>query len=94
MLVIKLELWPMGSEKNKRELGRIDLWNNLKGTREYGSYEFTVTEDASPFNAGPLFEKGSIDDHPRRSYGWDVVKKALNQIDFQKLNSKGSKDNV
>lgn len=39
MIVIKVELWPFGSEANKRELVRGYVSNDGTGTKQIGNYK-------------------------------------------------------
>lgn len=39
MLVIKIEVWPHGSEYNKKLLGTCKIVNNGNGTKEFGQYD-------------------------------------------------------
>ncbi len=42
MIRIDLSLLPAGFEKNKRELGFIEIWNDLTGTLSKGNYKYRV----------------------------------------------------
>lgn len=43
MIVIRIELWPNGKEKGKRELGRLEIENDGSGTADLGNYDCAAT---------------------------------------------------
>lgn len=76
MLVVKIELWPHGAEKNKKQLHQIVIINTLKNKRrpEYGDY---IVND----------EKGNnieITNHLRSNGAMSLVKLALETLLFQR----------
>jgi len=83
MIVIKIELWPMGFESKKRELGRM-LIRNRGGTQKRGDYGVQVLRKGSGVQ---VLRKGSkskvlrecrVEDYPRESYNiWRLISRAL-----------------
>ena len=79
MIVVKVELWPKGVERLKRELGRMTLSNvGVSANGKRGDYDIKLmrkgTKDKVQRTAG-------ISGYPRESYPvWELVRLALNQI--------------
>jgi hypothetical protein len=72
MLVIKIELWPFGSEENKREICRGVIGNTGKGDHETGEYVYFLKDK------GEFYKKGEVKDFPRlKKNAWDLLKKCL-----------------
>ena len=38
MVVVKVELWPLGDESRKVQMGRLEIRNDLTGTATRGNY--------------------------------------------------------
>lgn len=85
MLVLKLELWPLGNEQSSKEIGRVYIANNAKTTQKdprYGSYTVAVCRKGTTEN--PLRGKvkatrtGTVENFPRLSLNvWRLVLRAL-----------------
>jgi hypothetical protein len=74
MIVIKIELWPMGFESHKKELGRM-LIDNIGGTRDRGDYRVRVLRKGSK---DKVMRQGEVKDYPRLSYNvWRLIRRAL-----------------
>ncbi len=74
MIVIKIELWPMGFESRKRELGRM-LIRNRGGTQKRGDYGVQVLRKGSTSKA---LRECRVEDYPRESYNiWRLIYRAL-----------------
>ncbi len=83
MIVVKIELWPGGSEKRAKEIGRTYI-NNVGGNYERGNYHVSVCRRGSTrvpqetyASAGhPEFapdapkatRTGSVTDYPREQF--------------------------
>lgn len=87
MIVVKLELWPGGDERRKREIGTTYI-NNVGGTDKRGDYDVRVMrKDYDPctislrqvFGEGKgITRKGHVSNYPRLSYNvWRLITKAL-----------------
>ena len=80
MIVIRVELWPLGFESRKREIGVARIWRT-GGTVASGTYEVALLkspEYASARNVGGVWRKGKVLDFPRRRLGpWDLLFRAL-----------------
>lgn len=74
MIVIKVELWPYGFEKNKKLLGYGVITNDGTGTKERGNYK-------AAFKYGDrTVIQSTVENFPRlRNNVWDLIKKALNR---------------
>lgn len=67
MLVVKLELWPLGDEGAAREIGRATI-GNIGGTSDRGDYAYEVTKD------GETVQQGEFRGFARRERdAWDLV---------------------
>jgi len=42
MILINLEMLPLGFQKGKRNLGTIQIWNNGTGTLSSGNYSYKI----------------------------------------------------
>lgn len=72
MVVIKIELWPLGFEENKQQLGEMYIANDCSGTQTRGNYKVKV------FGKKKQLAEGEIKDFPRKQQdGWDLLFRAL-----------------
>ncbi len=85
MIVVKLELWPLGDESRRRELGRTYVWNDGRSANpKRGDYGVAVARRG---HAGPWRDvvrgskaqrRGAVTDYPRLSYSvWRLIIRAL-----------------
>lgn len=73
MIVIKIELWPMGFESMKKEIGRM-LIDNQGGTDTRGDYRVRVLRKGTT----KVQREGTVENYPRKSYSiWRLVFRAL-----------------
>lgn len=85
MIVLKVELWPLGVEAAKRELGRAFIVNDGSGDRETGHYTVSVNRKgqtrvpSSIVPKGPRpFREGRVGPYPRLRYSvWRLVLRSL-----------------
>lgn len=85
MIVVKIEIWPFGSESNKREAGRMYLFNDGTGTEKRGNYNVRVCRkgkyepDREMIHEGKgCTRTGKVSNYPRISYNiWRLITKAL-----------------
>jgi hypothetical protein len=64
MLKVKIELHPFGDVSKKKELASLNIWNDASGTREVGSYGYTIAEPESYFSEEVKGE-GEVRDYDR-----------------------------
>ena len=84
MIVVKIELWPLGNEDEKREIGRTYI-SNVGGTPTRGDYKVRVCRkgqfEYDPRKAleGRGFTRtGEVSNYPRKSYNvWRLILRAL-----------------
>ena len=80
MIVIRVELWPLGFEAKKREIGVARI-SRVAGTKARGTYDVALlksAEYASARNVGRIWRKGKVSDFPGRRLGpWDLLFRAL-----------------
>jgi hypothetical protein len=78
MLVVKIEVWPWGSEDLKREIGVAEIVNTSRESSEVGDYEVTLRL------GGVVYAQAEISNYARTAEGgvprppWDLVRLALN----------------
>ncbi len=60
MIVVKIELWPGGDESKAREIGRIDIANNLKGDSNRGTYTVVLHKRLGKVKRG-IWKQGMVD---------------------------------
>ena len=78
MLVITIELWPHGNEKEKKHLGTAWIVNNLKGTLESGDYVVELSKWGRP---NEKWKTGHLVGFPRLKLGpWDLLYRALEEV--------------
>lgn len=80
MLVAKVELWPHGSESNKRTMTTLVIANDTTGNSEYGNYDVWDTAGAHPSDREARVHVGRIERFPRgrdQEHVVDLVTEAL-----------------
>lgn len=86
MLVIRVELWPLGLEQNRRLLATGLIYNDGSGDREYGNYKAAFSSDRGDGEDNPfqlwrgvgVKLDGEVKDFPRLERGaWDLSYLAL-----------------
>lgn len=84
MLVVKIELWPLGMESHKKTLAVGRIINDGSGSLSTGNYKVEL-HDAR----GRLWKTGRVENFPRRRLlAWDLLCRALASI-IGKRNSVG-----
>jgi len=77
MIVVKIEMWPLGFESKARELGRMYITNDGTGHEKRGNYNVAVCRKGSTDKKSPL-RTGRVEDYPRLSYNvWRLILRAL-----------------
>ena len=84
MIVVKIELWPLGAESRKREIGRMYI-ANVGGDVERGDYQVAVCRRGSDAVPAPILPNGpkatrtgEVRDYPRLAYNvWRLITRAL-----------------
>ena len=74
MIRVTIEMFPKGSENNKRTLGTAIIVNDGTGTKALGNYQYTL------FNkAGKKYKKGKIKKFDRQNkIAWRLLNLILN----------------
>lgn len=103
MIVVKIELWPLGYEGNKRELGRMYIANDGTGTQERGDYKVAVCRKGSPIipstwgftNGAKPAREGVVLNYPRKAYNvWRLILRALKDCFPEENKSERDRDRV
>jgi hypothetical protein len=96
MVVVKIELWPGGSEEHKEEIGSMKITN--KGATEdgkFGRYFYELFKSKKYSKSEGVWKKGEMHWFPRLTRGpydilYRVLKEAVgsrNDIDEEKIES-------
>lgn len=74
MLVVKVELWPFGSEEQRKEIGRLDIWN--RGFFD-GSYGYALYKDGE---TAKRIREGVVEGFDRRKHtAYDLLQLVLDE---------------
>lgn len=75
MIVIRIEMWPLGDEKRKRLLGIARISNDGLGTADTGNYKVELSKFGSETQ---IWKRGRVESFPRLKLGpWDLLFRAL-----------------
>ena len=76
MIVIKAEMWPLGDESRKYEIGSAKIINDAYGSIDIGAYNYQFCGGVAGREdlLSKIWKKGHIDKFPRRERGlWDLL---------------------
>lgn len=84
MITIKIELWPHGDEKRRKEIGRMYI-ANVGGDAQRGEYDVAVCRRGTVSVPKPLdpegpspTRQGHVSNYPRLAYNvWRLITRAL-----------------
>lgn len=77
MLVIKVELWPLGVEEEAQPMGTMTITNDRTGGHGKGNYDIKIYK----WEDKGIWKKGRIEDFPRVKLGpWDLLYRALKSV--------------
>lgn len=79
MIVVKVEMWPLGKEEGAREIGRAHISNDGTGDRATGHYNVKLLKSAEyAKRLGGTWKAGRVEGFPRLTLGpWDLLYRAL-----------------
>lgn len=77
MVVVKIEIWPLGNEKKAREIGRMQISNDGTGTSAKGDYDVEVLHGGSFYGKPGFYRTGRVEGFLRRKSPYHLVSKAL-----------------
>lgn len=78
MIVIRIEMWPLGDESRKRELGVGHIINDGNGSVERGDYRVELLKSPEYAKSPGIWKKGRVQNFPRLRLGpWDLLFRAL-----------------
>jgi hypothetical protein len=75
MLVVKVEIWPGGSQEDGREIGPMSA-ANISNCADVSSYEIELSDGQGPLGGMPTVEF-QVDGHRRGDGFWPLIHKAL-----------------
>ena len=75
MIVVKIELWPLGFEDRKQEIGRVEIANTGElGNGEFGNYNVKLFKAAKySKKPGEIYKKGQVYNFRREMGPYDLV---------------------
>ena len=83
VIVVRVELWPFGSEENKKEFGLLKIVNDGTGTQSRGNYHFGLFGKTNR-----LMNKGEIKGWPRKQkHVWALIHRVLGEKYVQRKDS-------
>lgn len=78
MIVVRIELWPHGSEERKRELGTAYISNDLTGDALTGNYNVRLMKSPEYAARPGVWRRGRVEGFARKRLGpWDLLYLAL-----------------
>lgn len=77
MLVVKVELWPHGSEEQAVVIGRMEVSNDATGTGETGNYGVHLWAKNTGFTR--------VQGYKRSNCVWNLVLQALQTFDMKNV---------
>ena len=76
MVRVTVEIIPNGDESSKYEVGKLEIINNLSGTKEKGNYDYIL-------NSGNMFVEGKYKGHNRKDGVLPLIKKCLSSNKYK-----------
>lgn len=77
MLVIKIEIWPLGRQDKAREIGRVVISNDGTGTPEIGNYDVALTHAERYHHRPSSWKGGRVVQHKRTLSPYHLVVRAI-----------------
>ncbi len=80
MVVVKIELWPHGDHRRKREIGRAVICNDGKGTEATGTYYAAVGHAGTHSGKPGIWRSVAGVSYRRRLSPYHLVRNAMQAI--------------
>lgn len=77
MVVVKIELWPRGDERQAREIGRVRITNDGTGDSQYGNYDAELAHAGRYAGRPGVWKRGRVGRHYRDLSPYHLVARAL-----------------
>lgn len=77
MIVVRIELWPLGNRSRRREIGQIVIANDGTGDREAGNYNAALAHAASHESKPGCWKAGRVEGHSRSLSPYHLVLRAI-----------------
>lgn len=77
MLVVRIELWPLGNYSRRRTIGTVVISNDGTGTLEDGNYDCALAHAESHNDKTGAWKGGRVTDHPRRLSPYHLPLRAI-----------------
>lgn len=77
MIVVNIELWPLGQKRARRELGRIVIANDSTGDNSVGNYDAVLTQSKT----NRLWKHVRVQNFPRlRKNVYHLLREVLTEV--------------
>lgn len=70
MIVVRVELWPLGDESVKEDLGTAIIMNDGSGDVRVGAYDVRLMKGAKYSKQGGVWKRGRVERFYRRLGPW------------------------
>lgn len=77
MVVVKIQLWPMGDESKSKTIGVCKIANDGTGTKDHGNYNVALSHSGKFFGRPGVWKSGRLLNHKRTLSPFHLVLKAL-----------------
>ena len=77
MIVVTIEKWAHGNPNERRELGRIEIANDMKGDVESSNYNVRLMTRQGQSQRFAVIKEGRVNEFPRGRYNPDSNPYAL-----------------
>lgn len=77
MVVVKIELWPGGDSSRAREIGRVNIANDMTRDQDRGNYNCALSHAGSYYGKPGAWKTSRVTNHLRRLSPYHLVYQAL-----------------
>lgn len=77
MIVVKIELWPLGDQAQARVIGQARIANDGTGTSELGNYDVALAHAGAYAGKPGVWKRGRVERHRRALSPYHLVARAL-----------------
>lgn len=78
MVVVKIELWPDGSQERMRPLGQVVIANDGTGDNGFGNYDAALAHSGKYWGKKGIWKRGRVEKHDRMLSPYHLLQKVLN----------------
>lgn len=77
MIVVKIELWPLGNQAKARTLGVVNIANDGTGDLEKGNYKVALSHAGKYFGKPGAYKSGEVKGFKRALSPYHLLLRAL-----------------